>query len=252
MADNDKHQGDVIRRFHGARIVEHWLLIITFVSLVCTGLSQRFYYLDVSQWAIMQMGGIDTVRTIHRYAGTAFAVMVAAHVLVLTMGLGLKRWQPTMLITKKDFFDAVHNIKYYVGMENHPARCDRYDYKQKFVYWSVLGGGLLMVATGLTLWFPVAVVRWLPGEAIPTAKALHSNEALLIFLLVALWHIYDSIFSPDVFPVDKTIFTGRISRDRMLNEHPVELSRMEGVPLEELLEKRREDAHAGNPGAVSC
>ena len=139
-----------------------------------------------------------------------------------------------MFITKKDYEDAIHNIRYYFGFENQPAKCDRYDYMEKFEYWTILVGGILMIMTGVILWLPTLVTRILPGEFIPAAKALHSNEAMLIFLLNAVWHIYNSIFSPEAFPLDTSIFTGYISRERMIREHPLEYARMEGVAPEEL------------------
>lgn len=238
MDTKSRGKEEKIRRFATGRIVEHWVLILTFVVLVTTGLSQKFHYLEVSRWLIIKLGGIDSVRLIHRYAGVAFAGLAAVHIATAFVGIWLLRWQPSMLVTKKDFRDAVHNIKYYIGLEDAPAACDRYDYKEKFAYWLVLTGGIIMTLTGLTLWFPATVVRYLPGEAIPVAKALHSNEALLIFLLIVIWHKYDSLFSPDVFPLDTSIFTGYISRERMLRQHPLELARLEGVSPEEILSER--------------
>ena len=67
------------------------------------------------------------------------------------------------------------------------------------------------------------------GEFIPAAKALHTNEALLAFLVIVIWHIYNAIFSPEVFPVDTVMFTGRISKERMMHEHPIEYERLFGV-----------------------
>ncbi len=95
-----------------------------------------------------------------------------------------------------------------------------------------------MTLTGLALWFPTSTVKIMPGEIIPLAKALHSNEALLIFLLITIWHIYDSIFSPDVFPLDASIFTGYTTREKMQRLHPIELARIEGKDLDEILEIR--------------
>ena len=73
---------------------------------------------------------------------------------------------------------------------------------------------MIMVLTGLILWFPVTAVRYLPGEAIPVAALMHSKQALVVLLLASAWHIYDSIFSPDVFPLDTSIFTGYTTRVR--------------------------------------
>ncbi len=97
-----------------------------------------------------------------------------------------------------------------------------------------------MLTTGFVLWFPVEVTRFLPGELIPAAKTAHSMEALLAFLVIVTWHIYNAIFSPEVFPLDTTIFTGKISRDRMIHEHPNELATIEGVSVDELLKREKE------------
>ncbi len=72
----------------------------------------------------------------------------------------------------------------------------------------------------------------LPGEIIPAAKVLHTNEALVVFLIIAIWHIYNAIFSPEVFPLDTSIFTGYISKERMLREHSEELEET-GIPEKE-------------------
>ena len=91
-----------------------------------------------------------------------------------------------------------------------------------------------MIMTGLTLWFPTKVfhlIPFLPGQIIPAAKALHTNEAMLAFLVIVIWHIYNSVFSPDVFPLDTAIFTGWISKERMIHEHPLEYERLTGISL---------------------
>ncbi len=225
MTDYWTGKDEKVRRFGTARIVEHFIHIVTFGTLVVTGLSQRFFSLDISQWLIMKMGGIDNIRLIHRCAGVIFVITTVTHIAVAVFGVLFRRWHPSMAITRNDFTDAIHNIRYYVGLENAPAACDRYTYKQKFEYWGILTGGLLMIWSGLILWFPTFMVRFLPGEFIPLAKALHSNEAMVIVLIIAVWHIYDSIFSPEVFPLDTSIFTGYISKERMEHEHPVEIRR---------------------------
>lgn len=225
------------KRFGPLRIAEHWLNAVTFIILVVTGLSQKFYAFELSHLMVISLGGIDKVRFIHRIAGIIFSVLTIQHILVASFGILFKRWQPTMVVYIKDFMDAIDNLKYYLGITDHPAYCDRFDYKQKFEYWGVVVGGVLMIFTGLILWFPTVVARLLPGEIIPAAKALHTNEALLAILVIVVWHIYNAIFSPEVFPLDTTMFTGRISRERMLHEHPVELARIQDKPLEDIIQE---------------
>ncbi|MEK7703764.1 MAG: cytochrome b/b6 domain-containing protein [Myxococcota bacterium] len=154
------------------------------------------------------------------------------HVTMASYGLLFRGWRPSMLVNRKDFADAVQNIRYYVGITDRPAQCDRFDYKQKFEYWGVVMGGFLMVGTGWLLWFPAkafVLLPFLPGQLIPAAKVAHSSEALMAFLIIVIWHIYNVVFSPEVFPLDSAIFTGKVSRERMHHEHPLELLRIEAA-----------------------
>lgn len=228
---SDKIKKGYIKRFSVYRIIEHWLIAAIFVLLLLTGLSQKFHAFALSQWFVIKLGGIDTIRLIHRISGVFLVFLISQHVIVAFIGVLSRRWPPLMIITKKDFTDAIDNLRYYFGLTDHSAYCDKYDYKQKFEYWSVLTGMMIMASTGLILWFPLTVTRFLPGEFVPVAKALHSNHALLIFIVISVWHIYNSIFSPDIFPLDTSIFTGYISKERMMQEHPLEYERLFGVSL---------------------
>ena len=50
----------------------------------------------------------------------------------------------------------------------------------------------------------------------------------MAFFVITIWHIFNAHLHPDVFPFDASIFTGKISRERMVHEHPLELARLEG------------------------
>ncbi len=214
-----------MQRFSPWRIAEHWVCAAIVIALAATGLVQRFNTNEFCQWLVLHLGGIENARLIHRVCGVLLTVLLAEHVAVASVGIAFKKWKPQMMISRKDFADLVTNLRFYMGASDNPAQCDRYCYNQKFEYWAIATGLVLMAVTGFVLWFPIDVTRFLPGEIIPAAKALHTNEALLIFLLVALWHVYNAMFSPEVFPLDTSIFTGHISLERMAHEHPLELAR---------------------------
>lgn len=218
-----KGDEELIRRFGVYRIIEHSFLIILFMSLLLTGLPQKFYFLKISHSILILLGGIDNARVIHRTAAVLLTVLALQHIIINFAGTIFFQWKPSMLITLKDFYDAVHNVRYYLGIVEKPAMCGRYTYKEKCIYWLVLTGAIQMIITGFILWFPITVTKYVHGQVIPIAKTIHSSEAMLLFILIVTWHIYDSILNPDVFPLNKSIFTGYMPKKQMEKLHPLEL-----------------------------
>ena len=96
-----------------------------------------------------------------------------------------------------------------------------------------------MIFTGLFLWFPVDMTKYISGQIIPVSKIIHTNNAMLIFILIAVWHIFDNVLNPEVFPLNKSIFTGYLKKSRMELEHPLE--------LKELMEAGDEDGTEPHP-----
>jgi hypothetical protein len=69
----------------------------------------------------------------------------------------------------------------------------------------------------------------------------------MAFLVVIVWHIYNAHLNPDVFPFDWSIFTGKISRHRMIEEHPLELARIEGRPVADVVAHEHPPVAAPQP-----
>lgn len=213
-------------RFSKLQIYEHWLCLIFFTLLVITGLPQRFSESAVSVWFINLMGGIDFARALHRISGIIFSALAVIHIGRVIVGILMKKIQPSMIPTMKDFRDAIGALRFYLGLSPIYPRFDRYDFRQKFEYFGVLMGGMLMIVTGFLLYFPIFFTSFLPGIVIPASKVAHSYESMLAFLVIVIWHMYGAVFSPEVFPLDKSIFTGKISLERMEKEHPIELEKI--------------------------
>lgn len=218
-------------RFSLWQRLEHFLVMILFLILAGTGLPQKFFTTSWAQWMIEFLGGIDWVRIIHRTAGILFALVGIAHLGRILVGFSMGRIKPILIPTLKDFRDAIQQLRYYAGLTDAHPQFGRYDYKQKFEYWGLVFGGLVMIITGFTLYFPNVATLYLTGELVPAAKVAHSNEGLMAFLVVIIWHMYGTHLNPDVFPADTSIFTGKISRERMLKEHSLELRSLRGNSL---------------------
>lgn len=213
-------------RFSGWQRIEHALVILVFTILAVTGLSQEFFQMHWAAWLIAAMGGIEVVRWVHRSMGIAFTIIVGLHMVIVLVQVSSGRTRPSMVPTRKDFRDAIIMMRYYLRLSDQKARFDRFDYRQKFEYWGMVIGSLVLIVTGLMLYFPVLTTRFLPGEVIPAALMAHGKEGLLAFLIIITWHLYNAHLSPEAFPFDASIFTGKVSRERMEKEHPIEYSRM--------------------------
>ncbi|MDP1568979.1 MAG: cytochrome b/b6 domain-containing protein [Vicinamibacterales bacterium] len=213
----------MLQRFSTRQRVEHFVVMILFTTLCVTGLPQKYFQADWAAAIINALGGISAVRWVHRVAGILFTIVTAVHLVVVIAGAVSGRMTLTLVVNRQDFVDAMTTLRYYLGLSNEQARFGRFDYRQKFEYWGMIMGSLIVILTGLVLIYPIEVARWLPGQVIPAAKAAHSGEGLLAFLTIIVWHIYNAHLNPDVFPFDKTIFTGQISEARMKHEHPLEL-----------------------------
>src|SRR3990170_4280260 len=217
---HDAQLPEKVVRFGLRQRVEHWLLAFLFLGLVATGLPQKFNEAGASVWIINALGGIDNARFLHRVFACAFVAESLIHVAEIGLTIARRRFRPTMVVTLQDFRDAFNMLRYSVGLIPQRPQFDRYDYRQKFEYWGIVFGAVIMIATGLALWFPTYVTRLLPGELVPAAKEMHSGEALLAMLVVVVWHLYDVVLNPSVFPLDTAMITGKISRERIREEHP--------------------------------
>lgn len=222
----DRQQPTFVR-FSLSQRIEHILLLISFGMLCLTGLPQMFHGAGWAQLILSAFGGIGPIRVVHHVFAFMLAFEFLYHVVaVVYETLFVRPRRLTMAPGKGDLSNAVQTVAYLLGRRTEEPKAGRFDFKQKIEYWAMMWGLVVMGATGFILMFAVDATKVLPGILVPAAKVAHGYEALLAFLAIITWHFYNAHLARTVFPLDTAIFTGRISRERMLAEHPLEYEQL--------------------------
>ncbi len=209
-------------RFPLAYRIEHWVLTLSFTTLAITGLVQKYPLNSVSQSIVGLFGGIVNTRTIHHIAAIVLMLEVVYHIGVVGYRVFVLRVRPTMIPTLADVRAAWYSLLFNLGLaKEHPDQ-GRYGFEEKAEYWAVVWGVVVMAITGFLMWNPIASAKFLPGVIIPAAKSAHGYEALLAVLAIIVWHLYHV----HIRTFNKSMFTGYISEEEMLDEHGLELADM--------------------------
>ena len=215
-------------RFDRHQRVQHVLMMSSFITLALTGLPQKFSDLSVSQWWVATLGGLEIVRAIHRTAGLIMLSDCVYHLAYLAYRVGVQgRLGPLrMLPGPKDLRDVGRTLFYFLGLAPEKPKFDRFSYLEKFDYWAVFWGIVMIGGSGLILMFPVLATRQLPGQVIPLAITIHSDEAILAVGWILVVHMFNVHLAPWVFPFNPAIFTGKLTARQCAEDHPLEWERI--------------------------
>src|SRR6185369_10854554 len=131
-----------------------------------------------------------------------------------------------MFPRRKDIADFIHAMRYYgLGNPSKP-KFAKFNYGEKAEYWAVVWGTIIMGLTGLMVWFKVEAFSFLPRWIIDVALSVHFYEAILATLAIVVWHFYNVIFDPDVYPLNWAVVDGRVSEEYYREEHELDYERM--------------------------
>jgi cytochrome b subunit of formate dehydrogenase len=207
-------------RFPLARRIEHWVMMLSFVTLGLTGIPQKFSTSGISIAVIGALGGIEVLRTIHHTAAIVMMLGSVWHMLVMGYSVFVLRDKMTMLPSLQDAKDGLQALLYNLGFAKTYPQMGRYTFEEKMEYWAFVWGAAVMTITGFFMWNPITATRFLPGEFVPAAKAAHGGEAVLAVLAIIIWHMY----GVHIKRFNKAMFNGHQSEEEMLHEHPLELA----------------------------
>lgn len=217
-ARRDREHATIERMTLNQRI-QHWILLACFTVLVLTGFALIYPFSTIAD----MMGITDSVRRIvHRIAGLTLIASGIYHVFYVFIDRGGRSVAAALRPETKDMRDVWTNLRYYLGWSQERPQFGRFNYSEKFEYWALVWGTVIMACTGLMGWFQITVTKILPGWWIDVALVIHLYEAILATLAILIWHLYQVIFDPDVYPMNWSWWNGRMPLEHYKDEHPLD------------------------------
>jgi cytochrome b subunit of formate dehydrogenase len=209
--------------------IAHGLVVLCFPVLVVTGFALKF---PGSWWAAPLLafeGQLAFRGLLHRLAAVGLLAALGYHVAHLVLVRRDRSILRRLLPRRQDLQDLVAALRRSLG-SGPPPRWGVFNYAEKAEYWAFLWGTVVMAASGFVLWFENWSLRNLPKWVADAATAVHWYEAILATLSILIWHLYMVIFDPDVYPMDRSWWSGNASADHLRSSRPV---------YERLLRRRR-------------
>jgi cytochrome b subunit of formate dehydrogenase len=205
--------------------LQHALLAASFFVLAYTGFALKFPEAWPFAWFARLEHGYRWRSSIHRWAAVVMIAVSLFHVGTLFARRG-REFLLAMVPRVQDAVDLVNGMLHLVGLRAAPPRFDRFGYIEKLEYWALIWGTVVMSATGLVLWFENESLKVVSKWVLDLATLVHYYEAWLAFLAIVVWHLYQNIVNPDVYPMNWSWASGRISEAQLKHEHALEWERL--------------------------
>ncbi len=207
--------------------VQHAALALTFTVLVVTGF--MLHYPD-AWWVVgvrrLSVRAFEWRGGVHRIAGAALIAIGVWHLAYLRFTAAGRSLFRDLLPRRSDLTDPWKVARYNLGLSPDKPRFGRFCYIEKAEYWAVMWGTLVMGFTGAVLWFDNVSMGILTKLGFDISRTIHFYEAVLATLAIIVWHFYWVIYNPDVYPMNLSWLTGRMSEKEILDEHPADLERL--------------------------
>ncbi|MCK5126171.1 MAG: hypothetical protein KAR42_07935 [candidate division Zixibacteria bacterium] len=235
-----------IRRMNFNAVWQHTFLMVSFIALVITGFALRFSEAFWVQMLFGWDGGFPLRGIIHRVSAVIFMLTAVWHTLYLTTRNGHSFLKDIFPI-KEDLQQLIQMLLYNLGVKKDRPQFRRFSYVEKAEYWALVWGSLIMIFTGILLWFDNIAVQFFPKGFLDIMLVIHYYEAWLATLAILVWHMYSTIFSPGVYPMNPSWFTGKMPLDSYKHEHPGDPMLDQLIDESQIIEEKLKSKSGTNP-----
>lgn len=200
-AREDTVVGDQIVRHGTLSRVIHWTVAVTFIAALLSGLP---IWTPIFGWMAYLFGGLAVCRWLHPFFGAAFFVGTIAMFVY---------WVKDMRFTRADrgWFGR-KAIDYFLNRGDDPE-VGKYNGGQKILFYLVAVFAILLLASGIPLWFPMEFTR--PLRA---ASLLIHDAVFIVFSAAIVVHIYlGTAALPGTF---RSMTQGTVTKPWARHHHP--------------------------------
>ena len=232
IEDMDMPEGKThFRRFTRWWRLAHLVGALSIMLLALTGLTVLFSGSAWAPYVMNLLGGPTSASVLHRIGAIGFMGVFFIHLIYFAYHIGGK-WRtfewfgPNSLVPNwDDLGDAIAMFRWFFGLGPRPV-LDHFSYWEKFDYWAPFWGMTIIGVSGMMMWFPDVTATYLPGWIFNVAAIVHGEEAILAVVFLFTVHFFNNHFRPDKFPLDTTMFTGRVPLEHYRHEHRREYDRL--------------------------
>jgi len=226
-----------ILRFDVHQRLRHGMMATSVILLALTGWPLAVHSVGASQAISDFFGGVHGLGIAHRVGGVLLIAASLYHLAYLAVKAKQGKGLPlSMIPTPQDGIQAAQNVMYFLGLRKERPHFGKFTYFEKFDYWAVFWGVMVMGLSGLVRWFPDATTTVLPAWAYEIAQFAHKDEALLASLALFVWHFYNVHLRPGIFPMSKVFLNGRLTLAQLKHEHPAQYEELEAKGFEGVIE----------------
>ncbi len=196
-------EGEIVRHRRLSRWI-HWSVALTFFVSLFSGMP---IWMPFFGWMAALVGGLESARIIHPYAGSAFFILSIVQFF---------HWLGDMKIAddEKGVWWRPSKLWAYMRYEDDRAVAGgKYNPGQKMFFYAVTLGSVGLLLSGIIMWFP----EWFPPIVRELSYLLH-DITFIFFLIGIIFHIYlGTAAEPGTF---RSMTRGTVTRTWARLHHP--------------------------------
>jgi cytochrome b subunit of formate dehydrogenase len=215
-----------LKRFTPVQKAFHALLMLSFLVQAVTGTARMYIETAWGTMLTQSFGGYAGCLTVHKYVGLFMLFLFACHLVYVLFVLSTRKLErsDTLWLRRDDLKLFLAHLGWMFG--GKPPRFERWGYWEKFDYWAVFWGMIILGATGLMLYSPLDTARYFKGWSLNVALWVHRIEATLAMLHVFVIHFAIAHLRRHTFPMDRAMFCGDTDLESAMEERPAWIARL--------------------------